>query len=131
MLNGYPNRANGFVPPNASRVRKYVALLSHDGSANPPTTERVLENTLGVDVVWTRQGVGSYLTTLDTILPDEAVVCHVNLSGGLALKQAILYVGALNTVTLEILDLVAQDFAELNTSGSHISIEFLVYPIVD
>jgi hypothetical protein len=51
----------------------YTALLYQEG-VNPPTTI-VLENTLGVDIVWTRLGIGLYQATYD---PSGVGDCGTN-----------------------------------------------------
>lgn len=43
-------------------VREYVALLTQTGTDAPVAV--VLENTLGGDLVWTRDGTGNYFGTL-------------------------------------------------------------------
>ncbi len=50
----------------------YVAEIDQSGTANP--TALVRENTLGVDVVWTRGGVGSYTGAFTPALDPGAKV---------------------------------------------------------
>lgn len=48
-----------------SSYKVYTALLYQDGG-NPPTAT-VLENTLGVDITWTRVGTGQYTAAYDPL----------------------------------------------------------------
>jgi hypothetical protein len=47
----------------------YTALLTQTGTSTP--TAIVLENTLGGDIVWSRNDAGDYLGTLNGAFPDE------------------------------------------------------------
>lgn len=53
-------------------VKRYVALLSQSGTSAP--TAEVLENTLGGTVVWSYDGVGSYLGTLTGAFPGNKTI---------------------------------------------------------
>lgn len=60
---------------NWGGYRKYVALISQIGTADPTVT--ILENTIG-DIVWTRDGVGEYFGTLGGVFPAGKVWCSVD-----------------------------------------------------
>lgn len=53
----------------------YRALLSQTGTDAPVAT--VLENTLGGDVVWTRDSAGTYLGTLSNAFTDEKTLLYI------------------------------------------------------
>lgn len=55
-------------------VKKYVAMLTQNGSASAPTVS-VLENTLGGNVVWTRYSNGVYMGTLASTFPEAKTIC--------------------------------------------------------
>lgn len=58
---------------------KYVALLSQTGTDAPVAT--VLENTLGGTVVWTRDGEGAYLGTLEGAFTENKTLIFVQSTG--------------------------------------------------
>jgi len=84
-------------------VKVYRALLTQTGTDAPVAT--VLENTLGGDVVWTRDTVGIYIGTLTGAFPADKVFCYIqgtidgdNFDGGGAVQLFTANRGSDNTV---------------------------------
>lgn len=68
QIDGDINRKGAPMPT----FREYVCLMSQQG-ANAPAVA-VLHNTLGGDVVWTRQSVGVYLGAHPLFTPEAKVI---------------------------------------------------------
>lgn len=69
----------GAIEINAKPYKSYVALLSQGGTDAP--TAVVLENTLGGEIVWTRDGAGTYTGTLTGAFPASKTVILTGSSG--------------------------------------------------
>jgi hypothetical protein len=74
----YPNTGGG----PASTTKVYRALLTQSGTDDPVAT--VLENSLGGDVVWTRDTTGFYFGTLAGAFPIDKTLANIrdNNNGG-------------------------------------------------
>ena len=68
----------GQVKAVARPYKVYTALLSQSGTSAP--TAKVLENTLGGPIVWTRSGIGQYIGTLTGAFTDQKTIIFVNRS---------------------------------------------------
>lgn len=81
------------------RYKKYLVVLNQTGTDAPEAT--VLENTLGEDVVWSYDGVGSYLGTVtgDIFTNHKTFFLfsakYTNISSG---NQVVEYAGIYNSV---------------------------------
>jgi hypothetical protein len=63
--------------PYVSPYKVYTAIMTSDESGNP--ISNVLHNTLGGDIVWTREAAGTYLGTLaDTFTEDRTWLAKPN-----------------------------------------------------
>lgn len=57
----------------------YTALLTQSGTDAPVAT--VLENTLGGDIVWSRDGEGNYIGTLNNAFPSNKYFAPMPING--------------------------------------------------
>lgn len=92
----YYTDGNTFTTTNtfARPYKSYVALLTQTGTNNP--TAVVLENTLGVTPIWTRDAVGKYYTNLGAVaFPANQGVCFIGGSGNLGLADTDVRINSL------------------------------------
>lgn len=66
------------TPVDSRPYKVYTAVLTQSGIAAPVAT--VLENTLGGEVIWTRDGVGVYFGTLEGAFPSGKCVPYCQYS---------------------------------------------------
>jgi hypothetical protein len=83
----------------------YTALLNQTGTSNP--VARVLENTLGGSIVWTRNSTGTYLGTLTGIFTTNKTT--VMITNGSAGSDTVAGYAELDYIVL---------FSHLTTNGS-------------
>lgn len=78
----------------------YTALLNQTGATEP--TAIVLDNTLGGNVIWTRDGVGIYTATLIGAFPDENKFFTLNAATEIysANSQILVYWNDINSFQL-------------------------------
>lgn len=89
---------------NKDTTKRYVALLSQNGTSAPVAT--VLLNTFGVDITWSRLGVGTYSGALGfpEIFPlDHTTVVHggegtVSITSGIAVGA---WISSENTIAIQ------------------------------
>lgn len=72
---------------NTPSYKVYTALLTQTGTDAPIAA--ILENTLGGDVIWTRNDVGHYTATLIGAFPDENKFFTINTEKMIDPKTAI------------------------------------------
>jgi len=63
-----------WVETNA-KYKIYTALLTQTGTSAPTAT--ILENTIGVSVVWSYNSVGTYIGTLSGAFTDNKTICFI------------------------------------------------------
>ena len=133
-------RENGEIDLGVG-VKVYRALLTQTGTDAPVAT--VLENTLGGEVVWTRDGTGSYLATLANAFTANKTLVYVSSAGGNA-NDVVFPQGRWSSTNVVSVNLImwhweepatnamfALDLSEVANSipgASSISVEILVYP---
>ena len=101
---------------------KYVALISQFGTNAPVAT--VLENTLGVDLTWTRDGSGDY-----TLTPDSALTLDLNKVVIFTTKGLGIIGWTRSFVSTNVIKLQSYNDEGSATDGlSRTSIEIRVYP---
>lgn len=84
----------------------YTAKLSQSGSSEPNAI--VLENTLGGDILWTRNGVGQYTGILlgvftegKTVVNNRLIVSSIsNVSSNIKIDWITVQVGNINTIQI-------------------------------
>jgi hypothetical protein len=100
----------------------YTALLTQTGTDAPVDT--VLENTLGEDIVWERNGIGDYsgLFSLGFDV-SKTIILHGSEMNGFSIPYLYSTSGGINIYTYLILDGSSVDNELYN-----LSIEIRVYP---
>ena len=85
---------------NILPYKVYTALLNQTGATEP--TAIVLDNTLGGNVIWTRDGVGIYTATLIGAFPDENKFFTLNAATGIysTNSQILVYWNDINSFQL-------------------------------
>jgi hypothetical protein len=77
VLQGFPNGT--FTRDEIRGYKIYSALLTQSGTDNPVAV--VLENTIGGDIVWTRDNQGIYLGTTSALFDIDKTVFICGQSG--------------------------------------------------
>jgi len=77
-VNGIEADTTGNIElPNSRPYKVYTALL-HQTGTNAPIPE-IVENTLGQNIIWTRDNIGAYYGNFDTYIPNNnEVIVFVN-----------------------------------------------------
>ena len=110
-----------------SLVKRYKAILSQSGSNDPIAT--VLENTLGGDVIWTREDVGRYLCTVSNSVFTEKTIGVIHAWGDdqITIKFGNIVRQNENYCYLTVLD-ISGAFADNLGVGIGVPLTIEVYP---
>ena len=123
--------ANGFVGTEAQWLESliatptykvYSALLTQAGTDAPVAT--VLENTLGGNIVWTRDDIGSYIGTLVGAFTENKTWCSAT-KAAIVTGASNIDISRDNSDSILILNYLPTDTSYDNLN---VSIEIRVYP---
>lgn len=64
------------VLPKPKKIRIYTAQITQTSTNNPTVT--IQQNTLGYDIVWTRDAAGMYTGTLDESILDNQIFTSIS-----------------------------------------------------
>lgn len=119
--NGQVLQTNGSGTLSWFGAKKYVALLSQTGTSAPTAT--VLDNTLGGTLVWSYDGVGSYIGTLTgafTLDKTSVMISGVYKGSASGLRKT--------NNTVQITTTATSTNTEANALLDSTTIEIKVYP---
>ena len=119
--NGQVLQTNGSGTLSWFGAKKYVALLSQTGTSAPTAT--VLDNTLGGTLVWSYDGVGSYIGTLTgafTLDKTSVMISGVYKGSASGLRKT--------NNTIQITTTATSTNTEANALLDSTTIEIKVYP---
>jgi hypothetical protein len=119
--NGQVLQTNGSGTLSWFGAKKYVALLTQTGTNAPTAT--VLDNTLGGTLVWSYDGVGTYIGTLTgafTLDKTSVLISGVYKGSVVGLRK--------NNNTVQITTTATSTNTEANTLLDSTTIEIRVYP---